>query len=53
MASNQLLKYVVSIRYVSPNPEYIFISYLSKYLEFSHSVTIGLLESSEKKSLLP
>lgn len=34
LASKWLLKYVESIMYIYPFPKYIFISYLSKYLEY-------------------
>lgn len=46
MASKQLLEYFESIMYISPCPKSVFISYLSKYLELSLIVMVGLLESS-------
>lgn len=45
MALKQLLEYVESVMYISPYSKYIFISYLSKYLELSPTVTVGFSES--------
>lgn len=52
MALKPLLDYVESTMHISPNPKYIFVSYSSKHLELSPTVTIGLSDSSKRKCLL-